>query len=235
VPDDVNPVTVAAIADLGGQLPDPSRIPDCQLLVIAGDLCPGESIATDLCFLHGPFRAWVNNLRPRVGWMAFTPGDRDLAFERAPVLARDAIEGLPITLLKNTAERLAGLKCWGTPFTLPRGETDFDAERAFLRQDWHFDDGFGRVPMDLDLLICHQPPYAFAEKGSLSLQSVLRRRSPRWCVFGGGNVDAGGDRFSGALDTGGGRVEWVNASIPPGEQPIGTWKVRPRPSLHPVK
>ena len=101
---------VAAVADLHGWLP---AVPPCDLLLLAGDLCPVTNHDTgyQADWLDGPFRAWLEALP--AGAIVAIAGNHDLVFEQAP----DLVPDLPWTYLEDSAARVGGLTLWGSPWT----------------------------------------------------------------------------------------------------------------------
>jgi len=177
---------ICCISDLHGQLPD---IPDCDVLAIAGDICPdfrggrAASVEGQASFLNGPFSDWISRLPCRhvVGcygnhdWVAVDGGDK-------------------ISLLVSTWIRtdqhtvIDGVKFWTTPWQPWFGDWAFSAPRddeSFLADKW------GHVPADTDVLIVHGPPRDFGDltmsgvrTGSTSLANRIIEVQPALVVCG---------------------------------------------------
>ena len=173
---------VAAVADLHGHLPD---VPPCDLLLLAGDLCPlrGQTPALQADWLDGPFRAWLEALA--AGAVAAIAGNHDFVFEQEPCLVPD----LPWTYLEDSASRVADLVLWGSPWTPWFHDWAFNAPRddgeAFLRER------YATAPQDVDVLLLHGPPAGYGDVvspgrsvGSTAALDLLDRVTPALCVFG---------------------------------------------------
>src|SRR4051794_31800910 len=74
-------VKVVAASDLHGHLP---AVPPCDLLLLAGDLCPvsDHSTSTQAEFLGGPFRDWLETVPAK--HVVGIAGNHDFIFERDP-------------------------------------------------------------------------------------------------------------------------------------------------------
>ena len=73
----VSDVTVGAISDLRGYLPDPSEFEGCDLVAIAGDVCPDARPVETHAWLRDVFAPWLDALpAPAVG----IAGNHDFIF-----------------------------------------------------------------------------------------------------------------------------------------------------------
>lgn len=175
---------VACLADLHGFLPD---VPQCDLLLLGGDLCPvtDHEVHAQADWLDGPFRTWLERVPAEE--IAGIAGNHDFVFERAPgLLPAD----LPWVYLQDHDATLdCGLKVWGTPWTPWFFDWAFNAPRAdsegFLAKL------FATVPGDADLLLIHGPPKGFGDRtvggdhvGSAAQLELIERVAPKACVFG---------------------------------------------------
>lgn len=127
---------VAAISDLHGRLPRDSggyvRVPPCDVLVIAGDICPdfhgagsarptrpgsktfqhvydkGEAAQTN--WLNDEFREWLEDARAFAGEVVAIAGNHDFVFER-----KLEPHNLPWTYLWDSEATVEGLRFYGVP------------------------------------------------------------------------------------------------------------------------
>jgi Icc-related predicted phosphoesterase len=101
-----------------------------------------------------------SEMRSFIEWFAalpipnkiFVPGNHDTSVEKG-LISRDWIEGLGINLLIDQALTLNGIKFWGTPWTPRYGSWAYMKDRGTINRVWE------RIPDDIDVLICHGPPY----------------------------------------------------------------------------
>jgi Icc-related predicted phosphoesterase len=192
---------IAATSDLHGHLPE---IPECDLLLLAGDLCP----VTDHAFgfqrnwLEHQFTDWIGSRRcgaERVVWIA---GNHDLALEQmaldtgapGPRLAAAA------TYLQDSSVEIDGLLVYGTPwseiigpwaFSLPEEDRGAEA-RPDLRA------AYSVIPAAAEIVLVHGPPAGYGDRtydgrrvGSPSLLARVEEVRPRLCVFGHIHEDHG--------------------------------------------
>src|SRR5512142_3205347 len=98
---------ILATADLHGNLPD---IPDCDLLLIGGDILPlaiQHDNARSLQWLDYEFREWLRHIPPAK--IIGIAGNHDFVFETGWV---DSLL-LPWTYLQDTGTIYNGLYIWG--------------------------------------------------------------------------------------------------------------------------
>lgn len=174
---------IVAVSDQHGHLPD---IPACDLLLLAGDLCP----ATD----HGlEFqRRWLDTRFRR--WLAGVPaekvigiaGNHDFIFEQAP----EAVPAdLPWTYLQDSQCVWRDLRIWGTPWQPWFFDWAFNGDPALLEKKWEL------IPHDTDILVVHGPPRGYGDAvprgngvientGCPCLLARIEQVQPRLVVFG---------------------------------------------------
>ena len=176
-------VRVALLADLHGHLPE---VPECDLLLLGGDLCPAVDHGVDrqAQWLDGPFRAWLGNV-PAAHVVAIA-GNHDFVFERQPRLVPD---DLPWTYLRDSDCEVAGLRIWGSPWTPWFHDWAFNAPReggeAWLAER------YAAIPEGTDVLLVHGPPHGYGDRttvgidaGSLALLDTIDRLAPQLGAFG---------------------------------------------------
>jgi Icc-related predicted phosphoesterase len=174
---------IVAVSDLHGFLPD--NVPPCDLLLLAGDICPIEDHSFNFhCdWMRYQFRAWLERTPARK--IVGIAGNHDLLFERASVLVpRD----LPWTYLQDSGIEYAGLKIWGTPWQPWFFEWAFNGNPELLEKKWRL------IPKDTDILVVHGPPHGYGdgvpERGGVRhagcplLLKRIEEIKPRLVVFG---------------------------------------------------
>ena len=182
-------VKIVAVSDLHGWLP-PS-LPSCDLLLIAGDICPdfpGSGSRTNRWFVAARQAGWLRVVfspwldRQDAGSVALCWGNHDYVgewpkAEHPPLRAR---------VLTDEAFDACGLRLYGTPWTFFAPEWwAFDVPVPELRQRMQ------RIPDGTDVLITHGPPFGVLDKvrgqghaGSRDLAEAVARVQPRVHVFG---------------------------------------------------
>lgn len=167
---------IIAVSDLHGQFPP---LPEGDILVIGGDVCPDYQILGDFRqgahqqgrWLDTTFRAWLESLNFKA--IIGICGNHDFVFER-PSLVPD----LPWTYLQDSEVEVEGKKFWGTPW-VPRLRSwaFYGNERALqLRAEM--------IPENIDVLISHGPPYGALDRvgeqlvGDTNLNEIIKRVKP---------------------------------------------------------
>ena len=186
------------ISDLHGQIKN-IDIPDGDVLIIAGDVCKGSTIA-ELESLN----RYLGSLPHR--HKILIAGNHDFGMEK---LGKWAVTKLftHAHYLEDAGITIEGMHFWGSPwqpeffdwaFNLPRGEP--------LAEKW------ARIPNHTDVLITHGPPYTILDTtrqgqpvGCADLLAAVQRIKPRLHVFGHIHESYGQQEIDG--------IRFVNASI----------------------
>ncbi len=174
---------IVAMSDMHGQLPD--RVPDCDLLLLAGDLAPvdNHALAHQAEWLDQVFRRWLMGLPARK--IIGIAGNHDLVFEQEP---RWVPRDLPWTYLQDNGTLWEGLRIWGTPWQPWFFDWAFNGGPDQLQRQWAL------IPDDTDILVVHGPPYGYGDGipqrqgvrrcGCPHLLERIRAIEPRLVVFG---------------------------------------------------
>jgi Icc-related predicted phosphoesterase len=173
-------IRILAISDLHGQLPD---IPPCDLLLIAGDICPDGSKAFQAKWLDTSWRNWLEKIPAKE--VVAVAGNHDRLFEKdLHLIPKD----LRWHYLQDSSIILFGLKIYGTPWQLPFWG-------AFNLSDKLLETVYEKIPDGIDIVISHGPPFGLFDEvpsyletplhtGSLSLRRRLLKVKPKLVVFG---------------------------------------------------
>lgn len=172
---------VACVADLHGSLP---RIPDCDVLAIAGDLAPDfGSPWDDYVVMQARQREWL--AREYAAWertvpaeyIVMTPGNHDW-FVSLPAECRTRF-------LVDELFSFRGRRMWFTPWIPPIGCWNYMLPRSQRRFR------FRQMPEGLDVLVSHSPPHMCLDRnwagdacGCPELRAVIQERPPKHAVFG---------------------------------------------------
>lgn len=170
---------VTALSDPHGNLID---ITPCDLLLIAGDICPvrDHSLPNQREFLDGPFRRWLEEIPAR--HVVGIAGNHDFIFELAPGRIPT---GLRWNYLQDESTTVEGLSIYGTPWQPWFHDWAFNLQEPELAKKWE------KIPLGTDVLVVHGPPRGYGDlavdgrsTGSPSLLEAIRRIKPRLTVFG---------------------------------------------------
>ena len=191
---------IVALSDQHGFLPE---IPPCDLLVVAGDVCP-DRIGTAIAERE-PARQkeWFDgNVRP---WLAAAPADHKILtwgnhdwcgqacnFDddrpgTAPSSALQIVVDVGMTVSVNGTGR--PISVWATPWS-----RQF-MRWAFMKPEAELAKLYAAIPEGLDILVSHQPPYGYGDRlsqrsgevehlGSRELLSTIERVKPRLVICG---------------------------------------------------
>lgn len=184
-------MNICAISDLHGQFP--SLFP-CDLLLIAGDICPNPhrppgcpaDIQAQARWLNSTFCAWLEKLPAR--HIVAVAGNHDFVFERAP----GSVRPLRWHYLERSSIEIEGLRIWGSPDQLPFFRWAFNVPEEELRRQ------YDTIPEGTDIILSHGPPCGYGDLvtpdmasfnakrnvGSDSLTDFIRRRQPRYVITG---------------------------------------------------
>ena len=121
----------------------PPQIPECDLLLIAGDIVPGEHGFLTYQWLE----KWVRSLDCEVVAVA---GNHDFHSKHLRSL-------FSWTYLEDEYADVCGLKVWGSPWSPTFGHW------AFMRDDSGLAEIWDKIPTDVDVIISHGPPRGFGD------------------------------------------------------------------------
>jgi predicted phosphodiesterase len=174
---------IAALSDLHGFLPE--NMPPCDLLLLAGDLCPVINHGLDFQagWLDTNFRCWLKSLPARQ--IIGIAGNHDLIFEQRPEMIP---KNLPWIYLQDSGASWEGLKIWGTPWQPWFFDWAFNGRPEQLQEIW------AKIPADTDILVVHGPPHGYGDgvptrrgvrhTGCPHLLERIQDIQPRVVVFG---------------------------------------------------
>lgn len=187
-------MNIVAISDLHGLLPE--NVPDGDVLVIAGDLCPWEkshAYWSQYKWMTTKLFPWLERIQS-VEQIIFIGGNHDFVLDPEPRKYHEytsnpayrkileAINNLSphIHYLRDSGLTIDGVKFWGTPYV-----PEFFGW-AFMEVDSDLHLRYDNIPEDTDVLISHGPPYGFGDVatdfgsiehvGSYALSSALSKR-----------------------------------------------------------
>ena len=193
---------IVALSDQHGYLPE---IPPCDLLIVAGDVCPdrvGRSLAASEPALQ---KAWFDqHVRP---WLAASPaahklltwGNHDWCGQACSfdgdspeVASSDALQILVDTgtSVRGNGTSVRSISVWATPWS--RRFMDW----AFMKPSEELAETYAAIPKGVDILVSHQPPYGFGDGavgeqpgevehlGCRALLAAIARVKPRLVICG---------------------------------------------------
>lgn len=168
---------IAAISDLHGKLPPIAEVPECDVLLIAGDICPvyDHDYTIHTLWFTNEFTNWLNNVRPKVNKGIFgTPGNHDLHLNYRFLQYDDRILAQPMKWLIDRSVVVDGVKIHGSPWSVYLPHWAWMAHENKLAEQWK------KIDDDVDVLFVHGPAYGkldIVTRGGYSVGSkTLRHR-----------------------------------------------------------
>jgi Icc-related predicted phosphoesterase len=169
---------VCCTSDLHGSLPE---IPDCNLLLIGGDLCGPSDPNAQYNWLASTFKWWVEKLVQRGITVVGVEGNHGILAGRFPQYFNEVSRMIPWTYLEDSATEFKDKIIWGTPSSLPFGSGwSFNVPEGDLIRK------FQDIPEEVDIIISHGPPYGYGDGtfdgqhvGSVALLDVIDRIRPK--------------------------------------------------------
>ena len=148
-------ITIVAVSDFHGNLPK-KIIPPCDILVIAGDMCPArhtpDSWALQAAWLDSKFRKWLEDQPAK--HIVGCGGNHDWIFQHTRLAVP---KGLKWTYLQDSFTEIEGVKIYGTPWTNPFLDWAFNATEEEQKEL------FGKIPDGIDILMSHGPPHGILD------------------------------------------------------------------------
>lgn len=175
-------VMIAALADLHGYLP--KQVPDCDVFVIAGDVCLDiyggrKGPQAQAMWLYDEFWPWARALPMPV---VMTWGNHDWIGEPVHGYASLAEN---VHVVVDGSVTVAGVKFWCSPWTPPFFNW------AFMRPEPELAELYETVPDDVDVMVTHGPPYMMCDRtleskyaGSKALRDAVGRLQPQLLLCG---------------------------------------------------
>lgn len=134
---------VVCASDFHGMLPSPASVPECDLLVLAGDLSIGS------------YAWWEDEFKP---WLRDVPAEEIVGVAgNFDVLAtaesgREYLRSLPWHFLHDETEEVAGLLVHGAPWASEHHGWPFCEPEDFLETRWDL------IDPKTEVLVVHGPP-----------------------------------------------------------------------------
>lgn len=144
---------IICISDLHGNLP---RITNCDLLIVAGDICPvwNHDLHFQRNWLDSDFKWWLQETKNRAKNIIGIAGNHDLIFERQPESIPDSLDWI---YLQDSSVQYEGLRIWGSPWQLYYFGWAFNLYEPDLKKKWE------SIPDDIDILVVHGPPHGYGD------------------------------------------------------------------------
>jgi hypothetical protein len=190
---------IVALSDQHGYLP---KIPPCDLLIIAGDVCPDGVGAFTAMQRPDRQKAWFDrHVRP---WLAAAPatnklltwGNHDFCgqdcdfHQHSPSHASATELQVLVDEGVTVQTRDGAISVWATPWS------NLFMDWAFMKPPGELEAVYARIPKGVDILVSHQPPYGYGDRyvhidsgrvehiGSRELLAAIERVRPKMVICG---------------------------------------------------
>lgn len=187
---------IHCISDLHGNLPE---IPECDLLLIAGDYwgygyCFGSE-KSQAKWLRHHLQPWLSDLRNslRVQEVVAIAGNHDGIFERTALGVE--VPELEWTYLENSnvMVNIGGqeIRIYGNPWTPWFHDWAFNLPRKDMQEETLMRGMLKNIPEGIDIVISHGPPFEvldmtndYRNVGSRALREMIEVQKPALVVCG---------------------------------------------------
>jgi len=184
----LNKTSICAISDLHGNLP--RVLPDADILLIAGDICPATQQRQQGQWISSNLIPWMQ-IQP-FKHIVFCAGNHDCFFEELMIIDKENAfrKSLPkdIHYLRDSLVEINGIKIWGSPWS------KIFYDWAFMRSEEDLDKIYSKIPENIDILISHGPANGYSDRveqyyenehlGSVSLAKHIDRVKPEYVFVG---------------------------------------------------
>lgn len=173
---------IVAMSDLHGRLP---AVPECDVLLIAGDICPnfcydtGRDRLRQMEWLRDKYATWEETVPAKSIFV--TPGNHDWfagmsAVNRSKMFIDEGVDVLQDGRL---------FRFWFSPWIPPIGHWNYCQPRD-RRKEF-----FAQIPENLDVLVTHGPAhrvldYSWSNEpcGCPELRQAIYQKKPKFHMFG---------------------------------------------------
>jgi Icc-related predicted phosphoesterase len=190
---------ICCASDLHGELP--RTVPECDILLIAGDICGGgfdqeQNPARQLQFLRNTVAPWLESIP--VKRVVATWGNHDfVGLSRFSHLLPTRLRW---DMLVDESVVIDGVKIHGTPWQLPFFDWAFNLPEADLAVK------YAKIDADTDIIISHGPPKGFGDTvwsgeqvGSVELRKKIEEVRPKLVVTGHIHLGYGTYQFNNTI------------------------------------
>lgn len=176
---------ICATSDTHGLTPE---IPDCDLFIHAGDVCPitNHEILSQMVYLNMHFRPWWSAIPARK--KILVPGNHDFIFEASPYLIHKEIMD---DVLIDQLTMFENIHIWGSPWTPNFHDWAFMPKNQQPEHDEFLLRKTSIIPDRTDILVSHGPPYGVLDKniknencGNKQLAEWCKKNKPKHVIFG---------------------------------------------------
>jgi Icc-related predicted phosphoesterase len=202
---------ICCISDFHGNLD--FEVPDCDLVLIAGDICGSSQIKHQITYLSSKFKKFLEKLQDRGISVCSVGGNHDWVFQETPLL----VPKLPWDYLEDSFSSFylgSGklLKIYGSPWQKRFHDWAFNLDPEDLKLKW------SEIPEDTEVLLLHSPAYGILDlvlDGSHQgcphlLERIRNLKDLKLVVYGHLHLQGG---CTETHDFGNGPVKFVNAAL----------------------
>lgn len=153
---------IVAVSDQHGNL---TNIPECDLLIIAGDISPREnhSLGYQEVWLDAAFKYWAKSQPAKK--IILIAGNHEFLFQERKSKVYDILKKIPnLTYLEDDYCYYEDFKIYGSPWQLYHGGWAYNLYEPDLKEK------FNLIPNDTNILVTHSPPTGYGDKAPKSYE-----------------------------------------------------------------